>query len=240
VAAPRSTEPSGRREANKAATRTAILEAARRLFVDQGFERTSVREIAAAAGVTERTFYRYFEGKEGLLLEEVVSWMERLGDAIRARPADEGSLTAAHAAIQSVVRAARRPGGVGPLLRLLESERPLRSLPRPSVRPLRRLEDVIAIALAERAHGFGERDGTSPTFEDEIAARVSVAALRSAAVRHRTLLAAGGASPGIARLLDRAFATVATLRSVDQAGWVPCPSSKRCSTRSRESPQIAR
>jgi AcrR family transcriptional regulator len=211
VAERRSTQPSGRREANKAATRTAILEAARRLFVNQGFEQTSVREIAAAACVTERTFYRYFEGKEGLLLEEVVSWMERLGDTIRTRPADEGSLAAVHGAIQSMLRGALRPGRVGPLLRLLESERPFRSLPRPSIRPLRRLEDVIAAALAARAHGFGERDDRTPTFEDEIAARVSVAAIRSAAIRHRALLATGAASPDIARLLDRAFATVADL-----------------------------
>lgn len=209
----RSTQPAGRREANKAATRAAILDAARQLFVDQGFERTSIREIAAAAGVTERTFYRYFEGKEGLLLEEVVRWMERLGDAIRGRPIDEGSLAAVLAAIQSLLRGARRPGGVGPFLRLLESERPFRSLPRPSIRPLRRLEDVIATALAARARSAGDRDYATPTFEDEVAARVTVAMIRSAAVRHRALLATGAGSPGIGRLLDQAFATV-TDRSV--------------------------
>lgn len=209
--APRSTEPPGRREANKAATRAAILEAARQLFFDQGFERTSVREIASAAGVTERTFYRYFEGKEGLLLEEAVGWVERLGDAVRARSPNESSLAAVIGAIQSVLSEAGRAGGVGPFLRLVESERPFRSLPRPSVRPLRRMEDVVATALAARADSLGERDGPTPTFEDEVAARVAVAAMRSAAVRHRALLATGAASPGISRLLDQAFATIAGL-----------------------------
>lgn len=208
----RSTEPSGRREANKAATRAAILEAARRLFADQGFEGTSVREIAAAAGVTERTFYRYFEGKEGLLLEEVVSWMGRLGDAIRARPADEGPLAAVLGALQTVLRGGRG-GGVGPLDRLLESERPFRSLVRPSIRPLRRLEGVIAAALAARARTIGERDDVAPTFEDEVLARVAVAAMRSAAARHRALIATRASSPGVGPLLDRAFGAVAALSS---------------------------
>lgn len=211
MAAHRSTEPSGRREANKAATRTAILEAARRLFVDQGFERTSVREIAAEAAITERTFYRYFEGKEGLLLEEVVSSMERLGDAIRARPPDEGSLAAVLGAIQSIRRGARRSDGVGAFLRLLESERPFRSINRPSIRPLRWLEDVVATALATRTRCVGEREEVTPTFEDEVAARVAVAAIRSAVVRHRALRASGASSPGIGRLLDRAFAAAADL-----------------------------
>lgn len=217
---PRSTEPSGRREANKAATRTAILEAARRLFVDQGFEGTSIREIALAAGVTERTFYRYFEGKEGLLFEEVVSWMEWFADAVRARPADEASLSAVIGAIHSLQRVASRPGGVGPLLRLLESERPFRSLPRSSIRPLRRLEDVVATALAARARGVGERADAIPTFEDEVAARVAVAAVRSAAIRHLALLDTGAGSPGIGRLLDRAFATVASLSAGSPASVV--------------------
>lgn len=211
MSAPRSTDPPGRREANKAATRSAILASARQLFAEQGFERTNVREIAAAAGVTERTFYRYFDGKEGLLLEQVVGWIGRLGEAIRSRPADEGPLVAVVGAIQSMLRGGRRPGSAGPFLRLLESDRPFRSLPRPSTRPLRRLEDTIATALAARARGIGAREGEAPSFEEEVVARVAVAAMRSAAVRHRTLLAKGERSPGMGPLLERAFAAVTDL-----------------------------
>ena len=46
--------------------RAAILDAAARLFLEQGFERTSVDAIAAAAGVSKLTVYSHFEGKEGL------------------------------------------------------------------------------------------------------------------------------------------------------------------------------
>ena len=55
-------EPTGRREANKQATRAALRSAAKQLFASQGFERTTVRDIARLANVTERTFYRYFDG----------------------------------------------------------------------------------------------------------------------------------------------------------------------------------
>lgn len=207
----RSTPPAGRREANKAATRTAILEAARQLFAEQGFERTTVREIAARAGVTERTFYRYFEGKEGLLIEEVVDRMERFGEAIRERPLDEAPLVAVLGAIQAVLRAERGGRGMGSVLRLLETERPFRSLVRPSIRPLRRLEVVIGAALADRAASAGERDESTPRFEDEVAARVVVATIRSATIHHRALLAAGMESPGVAQLLVAAFAVVGEL-----------------------------
>ena len=46
--------------------RGAILDAAARLFLEQGFERTTVDAIAAQAGVSKLTVYSHFEGKEGL------------------------------------------------------------------------------------------------------------------------------------------------------------------------------
>lgn len=54
---------SRRREADAAATRTAIREAATRLFVQQGFAATSLRQVAREAGVGERTVYAAFASK---------------------------------------------------------------------------------------------------------------------------------------------------------------------------------
>jgi AcrR family transcriptional regulator len=51
-------------------TLAALLEAGLELFERQGYEQTTVAEIARAAGVTEMTFFRYFPAKEHLLLDD--------------------------------------------------------------------------------------------------------------------------------------------------------------------------
>ncbi len=86
------------RAAKKAATKRAIQEHALRLFVEKGYDATTVEEIAAAAGVSHMTFFRYFPRKE-----EVVEYDEydpMLEDLIAARPPDEAPITALHNAIR--------------------------------------------------------------------------------------------------------------------------------------------
>jgi AcrR family transcriptional regulator len=57
----------GLRERKKQRTRQALYEAATRLFLAQGYARTTVAEIAAEAGVSEKTLFNYFSSKEDLL-----------------------------------------------------------------------------------------------------------------------------------------------------------------------------
>ncbi len=59
--------PPGRREARKARTRAAILAAARDRFVRQGFDGTTIRDVADAAGVGVGTVHAHFSDKRGLL-----------------------------------------------------------------------------------------------------------------------------------------------------------------------------
>ncbi|WP_437579320.1 TetR/AcrR family transcriptional regulator [Sorangium sp. So ce887] len=71
--------------------RSAILVAARELFLADGFDRSSVDAVAARAGVSKRTVYDYFGDKQALLLAVVESAGELLMAAIRR--AIEDSLT---------------------------------------------------------------------------------------------------------------------------------------------------
>lgn len=89
----------GRREENKQRTRSALEEAAARLFETQGFEATTVRDIAAAAGVGERTFFRYFPSKEDLVLQQARDLIPGLLRMVRERPIEEPPLTALREAI---------------------------------------------------------------------------------------------------------------------------------------------
>ena len=59
---------SGIREKKKKETRRAILQAAIRLFGDKGYERTSVEDLARAAGIGKGTIYGYFQDKSEIFL----------------------------------------------------------------------------------------------------------------------------------------------------------------------------
>ncbi len=69
------------REERKAETRRRLIEAGLRLFAEQGYDATTAAQVAEAAGVTERTFFRHFKTKADLLL---VSWRLHMGAATEA------------------------------------------------------------------------------------------------------------------------------------------------------------
>lgn len=78
-------QPSGLREQNKTVTRRAIQRAAVELFEEQGYDATTVDDVASRANVAPRTFFRYFPSKELTLFSEDVS--ERLAILVLAAPA---------------------------------------------------------------------------------------------------------------------------------------------------------
>lgn len=121
--------PTGLRERKKQRTRDALVDAAHRLFLSQGYAATTVDEIAAAVDVSQRTFFRYFANKEEAALAVLADAEEYFVGRLRARPAAENPLTAMRAAICESWRdlsAAHAHGGRGvtaalELLQLIES-----------------------------------------------------------------------------------------------------------------------
>jgi AcrR family transcriptional regulator len=65
-----------------------------RLFLDRGYDSVSVEEVAAAAGMSERSFFRYFPTKEAVLRRYRRSLSARLLRSFKARPNEESPLTA--------------------------------------------------------------------------------------------------------------------------------------------------
>jgi AcrR family transcriptional regulator len=64
-------------------TRTRILDAAQRLFAAQGFDGTTTRDLAQAAGVAEGTLFRHFANKKAILIEVATQgWVEILTDLL--------------------------------------------------------------------------------------------------------------------------------------------------------------
>lgn len=87
------------RERNHERTRDEIAGHALDLFVARGFDAVTVDDIAASAGISRRTFFRYFETKEDALLPADASRLQRLEQALRERPAAEGAFDAVRGAV---------------------------------------------------------------------------------------------------------------------------------------------
>lgn len=76
----------GLRERKKQRTRDSLVRAACELFVEQGYEETTVDEIVAAVDVSQRTFFRYFTSKEEVAFSLQALVSERYVEAVRTRP----------------------------------------------------------------------------------------------------------------------------------------------------------
>jgi AcrR family transcriptional regulator len=98
--APRAPQTGGLRELKKARTRASLREHALRLFREQGYQATTVEQIAAAAEVSPSTFFRYFPTKEDVVLQDDMD--TRLIAALEQQPPGLGPVAAVRAATRQV------------------------------------------------------------------------------------------------------------------------------------------
>lgn len=144
----------GLRERKKQRTRNALTRCALDLFARQGYDGTTVDEIAEAADVSQRTFFRYFANKEevALALQEIEE--EVALASLADRPPHEPPLTAL---CNAAVSSGRSIGGaieaVVPLGLYLSTQRMIESTPQLLAARLRRLavlEERLAAEIARR------------------------------------------------------------------------------------------
>src|SRR5690349_22565211 len=89
----RTSERTGRpplTERRKAETRLEVARAAVRLFLAKGVAGTSAEEIAAEAGISVRTLWRYFPSKESCVMPLLTGGIEHTAECLRAWRRDQG------------------------------------------------------------------------------------------------------------------------------------------------------
>jgi AcrR family transcriptional regulator len=104
--------PEGRRERKRRQTRERIEQAAMVLFLERGFDATTIEDITEAADVSKRSFFDYFPSKEDVVFAWQDSFAYHLMAAIAARPKTESSVAAVEQALVSTVIASADERGL--------------------------------------------------------------------------------------------------------------------------------
>lgn len=184
----------GLRERKRQQTRERLTRAAMALFLERGFEATTLDDIAAAADISRRSFFHYFDSKEDV----VFAWHEEITAAlvaeIAARPASESMLAAAENAIAAMVRQIE-PGETIAMARLKRDNPALQA--RDQVK-YEQLERALAEALARRAGHKAEKLGA------RLVAMIATGAMRIGG----ELWATEGAREKPEALVRRTFAAI--------------------------------
>jgi AcrR family transcriptional regulator len=161
--------PLGKRERRKRETRDALVAAAERLFAIHGYDRVTVADIAAAAGVSVKTLFVYFRSKEDLVLAEEERLLGRLLGMVAERAPGQTPLGAITAAVLAALADEAGPRGLESFHRTLASSPAVASRLR---RMWEQYEAELAALLA------GERNEAAPCPETRLAAAQLIALVR--------------------------------------------------------------
>ncbi|MCS7483795.1 TetR/AcrR family transcriptional regulator [Umezawaea endophytica] len=144
------TEPPGRRERKKAATRQKIADTAMRLFLERGYETVGIRDVAAEADVAVTTLFSHFASKEALVFERDDEFQRRFTQAVTERDAGEPLVPALRREVHAMVRHCSGDGA-GPAWRMIDGSQALREYEQSMM--LRQAEALATAITADPALG---------------------------------------------------------------------------------------
>ncbi len=185
--------------------REGIARAAVRLFLERGFVATTVDDIAFEAGVSRRTYFRYFATKDDTILEYLDGLGERFAESLERRPAAEGLLRAMQNTTREVLAAEAHDTPLGRALTRLIFETP--ALRARHLAMNASWQPRIAEALGRRT---GREDGAADTYLRLLAS------LMQTALDLGTQQWLAGDSGSLIDYIDEVFETIRTARDARQ------------------------
>lgn len=183
------------RERNRERNRADVAAIAVELFTSRGFDEVTIDDIASAAGISRRTFFRYFESKEDAVLPYEHERLEQFRELLAARPSDEPVMATVRRAAVAIVTDRTMLGrrDIGSWLRLI------RDTPSVHARSLElrsRWEDEVRQVIAEH---LGVDPATS--LEANVLAGAAIAATRAPV----DVWVADGCTSDLTTLVERSF-----------------------------------
>ena len=142
------------REQTRSVVRSLLARTAIELFAAQGYDNTTLDEVAAAAGVSRRTLFNYFRNKEDLALSSLAEQGELIAARLTERPAGEDAWTALRAAFGVLEEIEMTAEGRLEFITLLFGNDSLRA---GHAEKQARWQDLFAPLLEPRLPGSGHR-----------------------------------------------------------------------------------
>lgn len=197
------------RDRTRRAVQSELIDAAQSLFAELGFEAVTVDQIAAAAGMSKRSFFRYFSNKEEVVLGKITRHGDTFVSALAARPDDEPAWTALRRMFDDAVTHGSDPAlgqHNAEMYRVIQSSETLRA---GYLQRLQHAQDLVTEELRRR-----EQRRANPAWDDADAPALVAAAFGAllAAYTHSQT-----ADISFAAALDQAMAAIS--RESNRAIW---------------------
>lgn len=183
--------------------REAIWDAATNLFADQGFEETTVDDIAAAAGVSRRSFFRYFASKSDLMGHGMVSYGSAITAAIEACPETYSLPEVLRETVMRVVEKSTAHSRTEKIMAILAKYPEARAA---ELSRLAEVQEMVAATYRRRCSTMGE-DGLTASI-------LAGLTLQLAGVTIRWWFEQG--QPDVVACVDRAWATLGRVISEER------------------------